>query len=172
MSVLVTDLYTLAAELLGVTEDALAFTPAGTPDRSYVSPGPPAFDCCDQLTVHVAALGELPTFAGGAALDEGFRGHTRAAVLGPALVITALRCVPVPGENMKLPPVAELEASGRAMLEDAWAIWNQVTEARVQGLFGDICKAVFRDGGIPIEDQGGCGGWQFVYRVEMHGGPL
>lgn len=166
------DLYDIETTLLTIAQEALALTDAGAPSRAFVSPGPPAFDCCEQVTVHALTLGELPTFAGGAILDEGFRGHTRPAVIGPTLVLTALRCVPVPDAKGNPPAVEALEASGRATVQDAWAIWNTVTAARAAGEFGELCKAVFRDGGVPITGQGGCGGWQFSYRVEMNGGAL
>jgi hypothetical protein len=167
------DLYTLAASLLAAAEEALSFTVRGTPARAYVSPGPPAFDCVeDQLTVHSAAVGELPTFAGFTGIDEGFRGHTRAAVIGPALVITALRCFSPINARGGPPTVAALEEQGQATLEDAWAIWNHITTLRHAGTLGELCNAMFRDGGVPIVQQGGVGGWQFVYRFQLDGGPL
>ena len=165
------DLHAAAVELLEAAEEALALTAAEAPARVFVSDGPPAFDCTvDQLTVHAAAVGEAATFAGGAWGDEGFRGQNRPAVITPVLVVTALRCVPVPGNSGQPPSVAAMEAAGLMLLEDAWALWNHITAKRVQGELGEVCKAMFRDGGVPINNQGGVGGWQFTYRFEMRGG--
>jgi hypothetical protein len=164
-------LHTSATELLDAAEAALDLTAAGAPARVFVSEGPPSFDCtADQLTVHAAFLGEFPTFAGLAVFDEGFRGHTRPAVIGPTLIVTSLRCVAMPGPAGQPPSVTAIQASAQVLLEDAWALWNHITEARVLGDIGELCKAVFRDGGVPIVNQGGVGGWQFTYRLEMNGG--
>ena len=102
------DLHDLAEELLAACVESLdtipTFAPAlgGAPERSFISPGLPVWDCCEQLTVHTEFVIENDTSPGG--LATGRRAvHGRINLVG--LVASLTRCIPVIGglNSMRCP---------------------------------------------------------------------
>src|SRR4051812_1224440 len=87
------DLQALAAEWLAACTAALATTDEGAIDRSFVSPGVPAFDCCPQLTVHVGGPAEGATAPLAPPLQPGHRTSIGVVPLVP-LTATVIRCIP------------------------------------------------------------------------------
>lgn len=170
------DLHALAQEFLAACEAALDTIPTfasglvGAPARSYISPGQPAADCCDQLTVHIAAVTEAPTGLPG--LPEGLKAQQGARINHSQLVATILRCVAQPTTTKQgyLPPAAsELEASAQQLNADAWAMWNHIWNLiRAEQLFS-LCLGVFWGGMRSLEPSGGCGGWVMSLTVTTEG---
>lgn len=163
-----TDLHELATSFLVACADALDTIPtydatlAGAPDRQFVSPGPVALDCCEQLAVHVGTLteGDSNPFQPKASI---------ARINHVTLVATASRCVPVPGENMQPPPVAAQEAAAQQINADKWAIWNHIyNEIRAGVLFNKCCDVIW--GGLTaLQQNGGCGGSSLLITVCFDG---
>lgn len=164
----VSSLWEQAGELLLVMEDALADTIGGTPDRSYVAPAEPAFDCCPFLTVHVPSISEASTTDPG--IVGGHRSTTGSIIL-VEYVVTAVRCAPEPGSGSTLPSLTAIEASAREVEEDGWALWNRLRSAIRCGEIFAECSEVYFDGGLSIPEQGGCVGWQFRVRAALPGIP-
>lgn len=170
------DHFELAQELLDACESALDTLPAlgldGIPDRSFVSPGEPAADCCPQLTVHGVSLTEAatePTGQGGLATG---RRASYSRLNHVALIVTLFRCVPVPDTGLatfRPPEVTALEEAARQIYADGWAIWNHTFNLIRAGLLFSLCREVFTDGGRMLPQQGGCGGWVFQWRVALDG---
>lgn len=155
---------------LGAAADALALTEAGAPDLQRITPGPPAFDCCPFVSVHGGFLLEAAAGEGGP-LAPAHRVN-RAAQLLYTVVVTAVRCVPVPDEDGQ-PPNAESEAlAARTVNQDLWALWNGLSAALRVGILSDRCAGAYRDGAVAITSTGGCGGWVLTFRVPIPGLPL
>ena len=160
------DLQALAEAVLDASEDILGTTGNEPIERAFVSHGPPALDCCNQLAVHVAQIGEAATQAG-TVLLPGMR-HTFARVNLTALMITVTRCHPTFDEEGRQPPsAAELNEAAAMLNADAWALWNGLYRAQ-DDLF-DACDLVFFDGMNPLPPQGGCAGWVMQIRFELQG---
>jgi hypothetical protein len=90
----VTDLYEKAAAFLLASQEALAFTPSGPPDRAYVSPGQPAIDC-EQLVVWNESIGESQFLAGSGA-ESRAKAINRGGLAKATIRIQITRCVPLP----------------------------------------------------------------------------
>ena len=155
--------------VLEVAIDALNTTTAGAPDRAYVSPAPPAFDCCPALMVHVASLTEEATSPGtpGGSARRGDFG----SIILAGYQIWAIRCAPVMDGDL-LPAPSEIAASALEVQEDGWALWNGLRHAVKNGDIFERCTGVHFDGGVPIPEQGGCVGWTFRIRAMIPGIPL
>lgn len=167
----VTTLGTYAQELLAACEDALATTVGGVPDRSFVSAGLPALDCCPQLTVHVQGVtAELTSPA--LPTDAGHRVNFGMLIL-TRMVVTIARCAPTvefAGDTIVPPSAAELTASALEVDQDMWAIWNKLYTIKAEGnIFNGACSALYFDGGTPLDTEGGCAGWTFEVRAAIDG---
>ena len=164
------DLFPVAQSVLSASVDAIASvqiadpTLLGVPARSYVSPGVPAFDDCEQLTVHVNAILES---SGPRAVPLG-----RTAMTGRLnlvqFIIHITRCLPM-GEAGEPPSATDLQAVARQIDADGWALWNHIYNlVRSKQLFA-FCKEVFFDGERAIIPEGGYGGWRFELRAQIDG---
>jgi hypothetical protein len=165
----ITTLTDYAQDLLGVCENALATTIGGVPDRSYITPSEPAWDCCPFLNVQVGGLTEAPTSPLGPAEAPALRTKFGNVILA-RYVITAVRCSPTVN-GTQLPTVAAMNASAAEVLEDGWALWNGLRHAIEDNLIFDGCLGVHFDGAQPLPDQGGCVGWRMVIRASIPGIP-
>ena len=165
------DLYTVAQEYLAACVEALdtipTFSPGlgGVPERSFVSPGLPAFDCCDQLAVHVSGVTDSPTSM---SISTGRSASTMKTNL-VGLVATATRCIPVVSDNGAIPSVTDMEAAAEQINADGWALWNHIYNMIRADLLFTLCGEVFWDGLRSINPQGGCGGYTLSLRVELQG---
>lgn len=160
--------YEWARALLEVVEAALPATLGGAIERSFVSAGLPALDCCPQLTVHTAGHGLLPTATPGA-LTPGHR-----AVVGQVryvrYIVTLVRCAPVPGVKGAPPTPEAQEAIAQIQNQDALAVIAAVNDAYRGGtLWGGLCREFYFDGATSLDPQGGCVGWLFNYRGSIEG---
>lgn len=169
------DLYDIAVAFLDASIAALELTPAGAPDRAFVSHGQPALDCCDQLTVHNQILGEEPLFSGAGALAPAKRIH-RGGVPQVRIAVQIARCVPLPrtnGTEIVPPSPADQQAAARMIDQDGWALWLGLSAALKEGgSLHEACGGAERLGGEKMIPQGGCGGWVFGYRYLLEGGRL
>lgn len=166
-----TDLHTLAAALLQASSDALDGLPgplAGAPQRQFVSPGAPAFDCCEdgQLTVHTTAIGEDPHFGpvGSGVKHRASKAHVNLATF----VVTIVRCVGAYGDGGPPDPAA-MEAVAEQTNADAWALWNGLWSATVSGDLFSVCGEVYFDGLRAVPTSGNCAGWTLQVRASLDG---
>lgn len=162
------DLFDLAAEWLAVCEEAVATTVGGAIERAFVSPGPPAWDCCPQLTVHVGGPAEGDTAPLSPPLQPGHR--TRQTAIVPLVPLTAsvIRCVP----SGEVPAELDLEAAAQAMSADVWAIWAHSRDAFGDGsLFPSSSgsRELIFDAAQVQAPSGGCAGWTIPVRVAVGG---
>lgn len=176
MSIAVSDvssMYDIAVDLLDAVVAAMGTTDAGAPDRSFVSPGAPAFETqCDQAAVQVLSLTEEQTGPLSPAMSTGLR-HYRGRVNLVGMVAYTIRCAEVSEGNQNVyQPLQDpsLDAQAKAVYQDGWAVWNHITRQINAGLlFGDTCTDVHFDLGVPYNPQGGLTGWQFTLRAELGG---
>lgn len=163
-----TDLDALAHELLDAAVIALdtipTFAPGlvGAPERSLVTLGEPAADCCPQLTVHIAALNEAPLEA---QREYGWLPYVQ-------FVITLFRCSPA-GTDSKTgyvpPAVVALEDTAAQGNADAWALWIHLHNRVDQKLLFSQCRKTFWDGVRALPVSGGCAGWVLGVRASLDG---
>jgi hypothetical protein len=176
VSIVPSDVSTLgvwAQDLLDAASQAVATTVGGPIERAFVSAGPPALDCCPQLSVHVASLTVENTSPTTPVTAPGHRITTTGMIFLATLVVTVARCVPISEENRQIivPPSPEsLTRSAVEIDEDLWAIWNLVAELQLNGeIFGGRCKALYYDPPTPLATEGGCGGWVWNVRAAIDG---
>lgn len=166
-------LYDLAAELLTQSAAILATTTAGAPTVQYVSAGPPAYDCCDQLTVDVGIIGYGPFNADVVAGDAYARLTEDVVTLVP-LNVTHLRCAnakPAGGIRMGTPAHTKMTLDAQTIYEDGWVLWNGLRgAARTGALFsGTPCRPFALSGASVIAPEGGCLGYAVSLVVELDG---
>ena len=161
------DLYTFAVELLAASVEALDTIPVfdpgltGAPDRSFVSPGQPAFDCCPQLTVHVAGVSEFP-----AGQTDTHKAGARQNLV--TFVVTSVRCLSE--SNTELPPdPLDLQADAEQLDADGWALWNHLWNLMRSGDLFTLCGPVTWGGLRSLTPSGGCGGWTLTISAEVEG---
>lgn len=170
----------LTESVLGCVCDALDAAAAeipgqpGCPCRGCVVPGQAAWDSCEdpcdgsegaggQLTVNVArmyqtSLESFPSTESRDSTVRGRRGCIPAQLTAVELVITVLRCVPVPSEDGCPPSCEELAAAARVINIDGVSVLNAVDcclpalGTRRQGLIYTV--GIQRQ----VGPQGGCGG--------------
>lgn len=162
------DLQDLAADVLDVAEQILAVTGGPPLVRSLVAHGAPALDCADQLSVHVANVGEALTQATDP-LAAGLR-HARPGRINlTGLIVTLTRCYPAVDGEGNLPGADDETAASATLNADGWALWNGLYRAR-DVLFA-ACDLVFFDGIVPLPPQGACAGYIMQIRFELPGYP-
>jgi hypothetical protein len=165
------DLQDLLLDLLSASVEALDTIPdyeallEGSPERAFVSPGVPAFDCCPQLTVH--GVGVLDAATSPAGLQSGKRCAGRKPLVAMAVTIT--RCIPVMNSDGVWPLPADMEEAAAQLNADAWALWNHLFNLWCADQLFTFCNGVFWDGLRSIAPQGGCGGWVLNLRVALDG---
>lgn len=163
-----TSLYDLANELLGACAAGMAATPSGAPAYQAVVVGPPAFDCCPSLYVSVISLAphELPEVA------PDMR-QTRPSVPLATMQAYLLRCIPIVqgGLELTVPAPADLIASAQQVYRDGFTTYNLIrSRARSGTLFpSSPTRPVSVGSMMPVNPQGGCGGWMIPVTVELDG---
>lgn len=170
-----TDLYSIAREYLDAVNGALALSVGGPISRTYVAPGPPAWDC-EQATVHVGGPLEADTAPLAPPLAMGLRTAVVGAVYMTNLTATVIRCVPTVEEKGNLlhwPDPADMEAAAQATLADVWTIWAHIRTQWLDGLLFTRPDGEPRDlilnPAVPLPTQGGYGGWQVEVLVQLDG---
>ena len=161
------DLYDAANELLVACQTVLATTAAGSPDRAYVSPGVPAFEC-DQLTVHAPLLGEEFTSPLNPAAASGHRDRYQRVNLA-TLVVTLVRCAPTSQDGGKAAETPDLDALAVTLLTDGWALWNGIMQLIREGVLFSACREKHFDSAAALPLQGNVGGWTLTFRIHIPG---
>jgi hypothetical protein len=164
------DLQALCQEFLDACVEALdtipVFAPGlgGAPERSYISPGQSADDCCpDQLTVWSNGLVPSPRSPGNFTGKSGVEGQIIAASLTARIV----RCL---HQNEGEAPVpADAQADAEQVNADGFALWNHVFNLIRAGMLFTLCGEVFWQGLRSVTSQGGCGGYTLNLLVEIDG---
>lgn len=164
------DLQALAQEYLDACVTALSDTPLGAPDRSFVSPGPPSWDCCPQLSVHVGGPVVADTLPLQPTLAPSHRVARGIEVNVVLLTATILRCDPTLDDEGSFPDAAELTATAAQTNADLWAIWQYVKAAKRENiLWGPKEREFGFEPAIPQKQEGGCCGWEIPVRVMLPG---
>lgn len=165
----VASMYELSQDALEVAIDALATTVGGAPERAYVSPARPPFDCCPFLAVYTAQIGEETTspFSPPAATG-GRQRYGRINLV--TLRVLSLRCATY-WDGETVPNADDIEVVAREVQEDGFALWCGFHNAIQAGLFLDNCADIHMDFGRPVEERGTCVGWDFQLRAELGGIP-
>lgn len=145
--------YTLAGLILQAAADGLTAHGRTVPARRYVADGIPVWDC-EQLTIFADAI--LPHQ--GNPFDQIARSGAAGCVTMQAagFIIGHVRCVASATKATPTPSVAALDASGRAVLGDAAAIWDGIRNAMAVGT-------------LP-QKQMGFGSWQAIEPAGGFGG--
>lgn len=162
------DLWDLANEYLEACVVALGATSAGPPDRVFVSPGVPPWDCPNQLTVHVGAPIVADTLPLVPALAPLHRTQVHEVDL-IALTATVLRCAPLMTDFAEMPTPASIDTVSQQTYADLWAIWNYLkTAKRAATLFAPKEREFALDPAVPVAMGDTCG-WQIGIRVQLDG---
>ncbi|MEZ7005823.1 hypothetical protein [Streptomyces sp. AD55] len=142
----------------------------GCPARACVVPGAPAWDDCDapcdgpgapgQLTVHVHRLYPSTRFPVEDIEVRGTPGCSPPAKTAAELVVTLLRCAPVPTENGCPPPCEELSEAARILHTDSTTLYNALLCCLPQTGTGNRRRGpqFVLGGQRTIGPQGGCVG--------------
>lgn len=171
-----TDLQAAAQELLDASIEALdtipTFAPAleGAPARTFISPGQPALEGCDQLCVHVALITDMDTSPGGNA--AGRRVAAKKQIV--SFVVTISRCVlDTRGQSADVmnEPYKEVDLTETAEQTnaDAWALWNHLYGLWRSGDLFTLCSALFFDGLRALPEEGARAGWTLALRADLSG---
>lgn len=165
------DLHALAVEYLDAVDAALATTDAGPILRKFVSHGPPPWDCCPMLAVHVGGPSVAETGIPAGTLASGVRIAGGMEVDLVALTATVIRCGPAwPSEGEDFPTTEANTAAAAATNADLWATWSYVkTKIREKSLFAGESRPVVLDPAVSFNQQGGCVGWLIPIRVQLDG---
>lgn len=166
------DLFAVAEQWLTLCELATASTPDGTPALSFVSPGPPSWDCIPMLSVHCVGPVLADTAPLQPPLAPGHRAQTQQGRTLVGYVCTILRCAPqITGPGNRLPSGSEMTAVAAQVHADLWAIWQYTRQAKSDddGWFGNQWQELFQDPAVAVNQQGGACGWQIQIRVQLDG---
>lgn len=170
------DLFLTAERLLTVCTEALddQLPPLGlegAPERRYVSPGLPAFDCPTQLTVHIPALTEELTVPLSPQPATGSRQKARGRINLVNFVVTIVRCAPGMENSGVFPTVDEEESSAEQVMADGWCLWVTIFRLAMNGdLFGgDVCQVRRMSSSPSLDPMGGTVGWTINLQTELDG---
>lgn len=173
MTTTASSLYDAANELLGKAKAILTAGANGAPAFCYVSHGPPPYDCCDMLTVHVGMIENDPDF-----LRTGTMGRhidpKMPTVPRVPLTVTVLRCqnaLPGGGTQITMPTAAQMDADAKRVSDDGWTLFCGLHKAYRDGsLFtGYPCRPVEVGSALPVAPEGGCLGWAIAVMIELDG---
>lgn len=164
------DLNAMAQEWLAVCSAALATTPGGAPTRAFISPGPPAWDCANQLSIHIGGPAAADTYPLMPVLQPGHRIAILSQLDLITLTATILRCAPLPDQRGNPPTVSQIDAVAVIVNADLWAIWNFTRFGKATNtLFGPKERELFMEPAVALNQMGGISGWQFSIRVQLDG---
>ncbi len=161
--------FLLSNAFLQVCEDALDTTVGGVPEVSYVYPVRPPVDCCPALVVWMGGLSEETTSPISPPAASGHRASYGRLNL-VTLTVWALRCAPPTNDDGSI-SLSEIALVAQEVQQDGWALYNGIYKAVNDGTFLDICSDCHFDRAVPVEEAGGCCGWQMTIRAELGGIP-
>jgi hypothetical protein len=161
------DLSDLCADYLDACVVALGAT---CPDRVFLSPGPPSWDCPDQLCVHAGGPVIADTAAPGGVLMSGHRIQQTNIVNVVSMTATILRCAPTIDDYGNMPTALALTQCAQQTMADVWGIWNFLVARKADGtLFPPKEREFFLDGALVLNPAGAVAGWQIPVRVQLDG---
>lgn len=133
------DVKDLAVNVMSAMLVDLAADPTFTiPDRQYVAAGPDIPFDCQELVVHATEVRATSAFG-----DAGFMEKTGFdVVFTVSLMVTIVRCVPVPQTETDLIAASVLDDSGREILNDGGALLRAAMAARERGALLPNCSNV------------------------------
>lgn len=171
MSGAATDLYDAASHLLDFSAAVLEQTPAGAPERRFVSVGFPAIDCA---TLAVFVMQEAPgPFAPSVSPGDPFRqGHPNVVLDMVTFQLQVHRCWPSTPDGKPIPKAPKPEnydAATEILYTDAWLLWNAFRQGVRAGLLGGPCKLVRADALQPIQPDGAFAGMGFILTAQLDG---
>lgn len=139
---------TLDAQASEVLE-AIASGLAARPKRVYVANGVPAFDDCEQLTIHPSEV-----VRGTTSVEQPVH---PAAPTTVTMIVTRTWCIPTVDEDGSPPAESALHASGMEVTAGVQELW----QAAVIAIRSVSCKPSII-GARPIEPSGGYVGWTVI----------
>lgn len=169
------DLYAAAEMLLAAAAEALEDAPAGPIERKLVSQGIPTWDCCPQLAVWAGGPSIADTYPLQPPLQPMQRIVTTGVVDLVQMTIEVTRCVTTIEQDQQsilLPSPVELSKDAEDCYGDVWAIWNHLVKLHREGtLFQSPSgrREFALDPAVPVNNSGGCGGWQIPVRFQLPG---
>lgn len=168
------DLHAACLELQEACLVALADTPDGAPECSYISPGPPPWDTFPCLIVYAVGPAPGDTFPLQPALAPGHRVTTNGQVNLVTITATILRCAwEVADDAPEVIDPAAITKTAEQTNADVWALWNHLRAAKRAGtLFAPREREFFLEPPAAVNQQGGAAGWQFTVRTELGGYPV
>jgi hypothetical protein len=109
----------VAAEAQELLDGVKAFL-AHPPRHTYLADGRPAFDQCEQLTVHLLGvqMGTPPVERPG----------MPCAPDSVLIVVTRTWCIPIADSQGNPPPLTKLQTSGERVIRESWELWRAVRE--------------------------------------------
>lgn len=167
----VATLNSYAEEILAVAADAVATTIGGPIDRAFVSTTRPALDCCPQLTVDLRSFVVEQLSPSTPVAAAGQRSKLRIVYVA-GYVVTVVRCSTAADVSQGgLPATGPIAALALETSEDLWAVWNAVRQKwnDGSGFLDGNCKDLYPDPPTPVNQEGGCVGWELPFRVWVDG---
>lgn len=160
----------VSATALAVKQAVVDYYEAGgydLPSRRLVTPGLPAFDCCEMLAVQVERVFQHQGEVAQEVLQS-IGAAAAATVRGASFAVWILRSVPVMKESGRMrvaPPSADdEEAAAMRILADQQLVWNALIEAQRAGTLA-TCDSMAMDAWTYVGPSGGIGGG--VQRVRL-----
>lgn len=157
----------LAQELLTASEQIIADTSGGPVALSFLAPSIPTLDHgCDQIIVWCSGIPEEQTSPLTPIPQTGMR--RRVGWLNLVnLNVWVARCLDV--RRVPVPPATSTEDAEKVM-EDGWALINGLSSAFMAGdLFDGTCRELRFLSMVPLNSEGGMGGWALTVQVELGG---
>ena len=172
------DFYALASDLMEACVDSLDTLPGfalrGAPERRYIAPEEPAWDCCEQLVVYSPGINDQLTSPISPIPVTATR-HRTARISLVFLTVQVGRCVPTgtmgkgPGAKYRPPTAEALDASAQQVMADGWALYNGIYNRLYQGVLSSRCDEWAWDGVAPFSPSDDCGGWIIRFRAQLDG---
>lgn len=155
VEVLLVDLLTEAVTALIAATEA-----DDPPERQYVGHGAIVWDC-DQLTTHLLRV--RPRLLGDPRTQKCALAHD------VQMAVTLIRCWPRPDDRGNPPTPDTIDAAGRQLAVDGWALWKGLTRAWSEGSWPtDIpCSRVTWGVLEPLAPSGGFAGWRLEVAVQL-----
>lgn len=174
------DLHQIALDLLDACIGSLDEIPtllpgeglSGAPERAFISPGEPVWDCCEMLVVHSPLITRELTSPISPSPVSGTQHRTGAWMNIVGLTVTIGRCLPegeLKGTQYVPPTTDEMQAAARQINADGWALYNGISNRLYQGLLSEKCSG-WKWGGVnSATPMGGCGGWTINFQAQLDG---
>lgn len=136
------EIYGICQAILGAIVDHYDTIDVDLPAVQLVTPGLPAFDCCDMLTVwcegHAPFAGNLQN-QGADSIENSLGFSMRFAQIG----VTLIRSAAVLADDGEAPPVAEIQADAQTMYADSMILMEAIIAGHAAGALGHDRSIMF-----------------------------